>query len=113
MTIIIPKPNKALYNSLKFFYLIVLLNTLGKLFEKIVREKMQFLTISNDFIHPYQLGGLKHRSTTDASIALIHLIQLDWVKNLTTSILAFNIAQFFPSLNHQLLPLILDKTELD
>ena len=74
---------------------------------------MQFLTISNDFIHPYQLGGLKHRSTTDANIALTHLIWSDWVKNLTTSILAFNIAQFFPSLNHQLLPLILDKTGLD
>jgi len=27
--------------------------------------------------------------------------------------LAFNIAQFFPSLNHQLLPLILDKAGLD
>ena len=74
---------------------------------------MQFLTISNDFIYPYQLGGLKHRSTTDANIALTHLIWSDWVKNLTTSILAFNIAQFFPSLNHQLLPLILDKTGLD
>ena len=86
---------------------------MGKLFEKIIREKMQFLTISNDFIHPYQLGGLKHRSTTDANIALTHLIWSDWVKNLTTSILAFNIAQFFPSLNHQLLPLILDKTGLD
>ena len=74
---------------------------------------MQFLTISNDFIHPYQLGGLKHRSTTDANIALTHLIWSDWVKNLTTSILAFNIAQFFPSLNHQLLSLILDKAGLN
>ena len=36
-----------------------------------------------------------------------------WVKNLTTSTLAFDITQFFPSLNHQLLSLILDKASLN
>jgi len=30
------------------------------------------------------------------SIALTHFIRLGWVKNLTTSILAFDIMQFFP-----------------
>jgi len=38
---------------------------------------------------------------------------LGWIKGLQTSILAFNIAQFFPSLNHQLILLILDKASLD
>jgi len=61
---------------------------------------MQFLTLSNNFIYPSQLGSLKQRSTIDAGIALTHLIWSSWVKNLTTSTLAFNIAQFFPSLNH-------------
>lgn len=51
MTIIISKPNKVLYNSLKSFCLIVLLNTMGKLFKKMIGKRMQFLTISNDFIH--------------------------------------------------------------
>ena len=113
MTIIIPKPNKALYDSPKSFHPIVLLNTMGKLFKKMIRERMQFLTISNDFIHPCQLDGLKHRSTMDAGITLTHLIQSGQVKNLTTSTLAFDITQFFLSLNHQLLSLILDKTGLD
>jgi len=49
----------------------------------------------------------------DARVVLTHIIQSGWVKNLITSTLAFNIAQFFPSLNHQLLPLIFDKVELD
>jgi len=49
----------------------------------------------------------------NAGVALTYLIQSGWIKNLTTSMLAFNIAQFFPLLNHQLLPLILDKAELD
>ena len=113
MTIIISKPNKVLYNSLKSFCLIVLLNTMGKLFKKMIGKRMQFLTISNDFIHLCQLGSLKYRSTMNAGVALTYLIQSGWIKNLTTSMLAFNIVQFFPLLNHQLLPLILDKAELD
>jgi len=43
------------------------------------------------------------------SVALTHIIQLGWVKNKTTNTLAFDIAQFFPSLNHHLLTLILEK----
>jgi len=46
-------------------------------------------------------------------LLLTHIIQSGWVKNLTTSILAFDIAQFFPSLNYQLLFLILDKAGLN
>ena len=49
----------------------------------------------------------------DTGITLTYIIWLGYVKNLTTSILAFDIAQFFSSLNHQLLPLIMDKTGLD
>jgi len=55
------------------------------------------------------LGELKHQSTTDVRVVLTHFIQSGWVKNLTTSMLVFDIAQFFPSLNHHLLLLILNK----
>ena len=109
MTVIIPKPNKKLYDSLKSFKPIVLLNTVGKLIKKVIGERLQFATAANDFIHPSQLGGLKFKSMTDAGIALTHIIQTDWVKNLLTSTLAFNIAQFFPLLNHRLLTLIMKK----
>jgi len=78
-----------------------------------IGEHLQFHTISNNFIHSSQLRGLKQRFTIDVRIALTYIIQLDWVKNLTMSILAFNIAQFFLFLNHQLLSLILDKAGLN
>jgi len=45
----------------------------------------------------------------DVDVTLTHFIQSVWVKNLTTSTLAFNIAQFFLSLNYQILLLILEK----
>ena len=92
MTVIIPKPNKISYNTSKSFHPIVLLNTIGKLFEKMIREYLQFHTISNFFIHPCQLSGLKQRSTTDVGVALTHFIQSGWIKNLTTSMLVFDIA---------------------
>ena len=75
MTVVIPKPNKAVYDFPKFFHPIVLLNTMGKLFKKMIGEQLQFLTISNNFIHSCQLGGLKQRSTTDVGITLTYFIQ--------------------------------------
>jgi len=112
-TIVIPKPNKTSYDQPKAFCPIVLLNTLGKLIEKVVTERLQFMVVCNNFIHPSQLGGLKFKSTSDAGIALTHIVQSGWAKGKSTSSLAFNISQFFPSLNHKLLTLILEKAGLD
>jgi len=112
-TIIIPKPNKVSYDMSKSFRSIVLLNMLGKLIEKVIGDRLQFHAISNNFIHQSQLRGLKFKSTVDTSIALTHFICMGWVKNLSTSTLAFDIAQFFPLLNHYLLTLILGKAGFD
>ena len=113
MTIIIPKPNKMLYNSLKSFRPIILLNMLGKLIEKVIGNRLQFYVISNNFIYQSQLEGLKLKFTTDTSIVLTHFICMGQIKNMLTSSLAFNIAQFFPSFNHRLLALILSKAGFD
>jgi len=78
--VIIPKPNKPSYNSPKLFRPIVLLNTLGKLIEKVIEERLQFYIVNNNFIHPSQLGGLKFK-----------FIRSGWTRNCSTSTLAFNI----------------------
>jgi len=52
----------------------MLLNTLGKLIEKVIGERLQFLVVRNNFIHLSQLGGLKFKSTTDAGVTLIHIV---------------------------------------
>ena len=112
-TVIIPKPNKMSYDNPKAFRPIVLLNTLGKLVEKVIAERLQFIVASNNFIYPSQLSGLKFKSTNDAGTTLTHIIHSGWTKGRTTSTLAFDISQFFPSLNHRLLVLILEKVGLD
>jgi len=91
-TIVIPKPDKVSYNTPKSFRPIILLNMLGKLIEKVIGDRLQFHVISNNFIYQSQLGGLKFKSTTDAVIVLTHFICMGWVKNLSTSTLAFDIA---------------------
>ena len=112
-TVVIPKPNKSSYDNPKAFRPIVPLNTLGKLIEKVIAEQLQFTVASNNFIHLSQLGGLKFKSTTDAGIVLTHIVRSGWAKGKVTSSLAFDISQFFPSLNHHFLVLILEKTGLD
>ena len=71
------------------------------------------MVVSNEFIHPSQLGGLKFKSTSDAGLALTHIVWSGWAKGKSTSSLAFDISQFFPSLNHKLLTLILEKVGLN
>ena len=72
--IVIPKPNKKSYDSSKSFRPIVLLNTMGKLIEKVIGERLQFNTVSNNFVHLSQLSSLKFKSIIDTGIALIHAI---------------------------------------
>ena len=74
ITVVILKPNKTTFNSSKSYHPIVLLNTIRKLFEKMIGERHQFHTISNNFIYPSQLGSLKQRSTTDVGVTLTHII---------------------------------------
>jgi len=72
--VVIPKPNKSSYDNPKAFCPIVFLNTLGKLVEKVIAERLQFIVASNNFIYPSQLGSLKFKSTADAGIALTHIV---------------------------------------
>ena len=112
-TVIISKLNKPKYNHLKAFYPIVLLSTLGKLIKKVITERLQFIVVNNNFIHPSQLGGLKFKSTLDVGVALTHIVHSGWAKNKSTSVFTFDIAQFFPLLNHCLLTIILEKVGLE
>ena len=72
--VIISKPNKSIYDFPKAHCPIILLNMIGKLFEKMISEHLQFHTIANNFIYQSQLGGLKQRSTTDIRVILTYII---------------------------------------
>jgi len=86
---------------------------MGKLIEKAISNWLQFHMVANGFLDPNQLGGIRQQSITNARIYLTHLIQAGWLKQCHTSIIAFNIVQFFPSLNHYFLSICLKKAGLN
>ncbi|KAJ2936696.1 hypothetical protein H1R20_g404, partial [Candolleomyces eurysporus] len=118
-SVIIPKPNKPPYSAPKAFRPIVLLNTLGKLIEKMISNRFQHDMIKYNLVDPNQMGGVRQRSTEDAGLFLTHLVRLGWAQKLQTSVvalsttrlssIAFDVAQFFPSINHQFLLAVLEK----
>jgi len=109
LSVIIPKPGKPSYATPKSFRPIVLLNTLGKLVEKMLSRHMQFDGVHHGAFQPNQFGGISQQSTEDAGVFLTHLIRAGWAKKLKTSVVAFDIAQFFPSLNHDVLMVVIQK----
>ena len=92
VSVIILKPGKPAYDTPKAFRPIVLLNTLGKLIEKMIARQFQFDAVKYSILHPNQLGGVVQWSTEDAGVFLIHLVRAGWAKGLKTSIVAFDIA---------------------
>jgi len=109
LSVIIPKPGKASYLTPKSFQPIVLLNTLGKLVEKMLSHRMQFDRVHHGAFQPNQFGGVSQHSTEDVGVFLTHLIRAGWAKKLKTSVVAFDIAQFFLSLNHDVLMVVIQK----
>ena len=111
--VIIPKPNKVTYNTPKVFRPIVLFNTMGKIIEKVISHCLQFHLAANGFFDPNQLEGIRQRSTINAGIYLTYIIHAGWAKECHMSVIAFDIAQFFPPLNHFFLSAYLEKAGLD
>ena len=78
-----------------------------------ISNRLQVHSIASNLIYPNQLESIKQCLMIDTGIFLTHLIQVEWIKGLHTSTLALDIAQFFSSLNYQLLPIILNKVGFD
>ncbi|GJE99136.1 hypothetical protein PsYK624_153830 [Phanerochaete sordida] len=74
-TVVIPKPHKPDYTVPKAYRPIVLLNCLGKLFEKILARQMQALAQAAGVMHPAQFGGMMQHSTMNAGVCLVHNIK--------------------------------------
>jgi len=109
LSVIILKLGKPSYLTPKSFHPIILLNTLGKLVEKMLSCQMQFDGVQYGAFQPNQFGGISQHSTEDMGVFLTHLIRAEWARKLKTSIVASDIVQFFPSLNHKVLMVVIQK----
>jgi hypothetical protein len=83
------------------------LNCLGKLLEKVLAKQMQFDAQACGFTDELQFGGLMMRSTADAGMHVCKHIQEARLRGEDSSAILVDVAQFFPSLDHEALLAIL------
>ena len=109
VSVIIPKPKKADYSVPKSYRPIALLNTMGKLLTKIIANRMQHDAAAFGLLHEGQCGGVQKHATIDAGLVLLDFINTNHERGWHTSVCAIDVAQFFPSLDHSAVTLILAK----
>ncbi|KAL5606031.1 uncharacterized protein BROUX77_003224 [Berkeleyomyces rouxiae] len=74
---------------------ISLLPCLGKGLERLIARRMSFTAPNENVIHPQQFGALPKRCTTDLAACLIHDIERNWAKGLTTTMVTLDIQGAF------------------
>ena len=72
---ILIKSNKVNYSQSKAYRIIMLLNCLKKISEKIIATRLSHFVEHSNLLHNEQMGGRKNRSAIDASLCLLHDIQ--------------------------------------
>lgn len=103
LSVIIPKPKKPDYSSIKAYRPIALVSCLGKLGGKILTNRLQFKATTNSIFHPCQFGGTIKHLTEDAGVHVLNKIRDRWAKGEVTTMMALDLAQFFLSINHSIL----------
>jgi hypothetical protein len=108
-TVIIPKPNKPDYSKPKAWRPIALLSCLSKTLMGVIAKRMQYEAHTYSLTHPNQYGGLMGRASVDAGLTAAQRMADGQARGVYTSILAIDIAQFFPSIKHEILLKILER----
>ncbi|KAI5115231.1 hypothetical protein M0805_009291 [Coniferiporia weirii] len=101
--VMLQKPNKKDPFSPCSYHPITLKETLGKLLEKMITNRLQFLANTEDWLPPNQYGGRQGHSVYDAAQHLLQLAEGAHSMNQVCSILMVDIQGFFDLVHPQLL----------
>ncbi|RAQ99830.1 reverse transcriptase [Stemphylium lycopersici] len=103
LTVVLRKPQKEDYTKLKAYRPIALLNTLGKLLEKIIAERLTNLAEEHGILPEEQMGGRKQRSTLTAVELITEQIKTLWHfgNNKAATLLSLDISGAFDNVSHQ------------
>ena len=96
---ILAKPNKPDYTVPKAYRPIALLNCLGKVAEKIIAARLNYLAEKHHLLDPEQMGGRKQRSATDAALALIHDVEVARSEKQVMSVLFLDVKGAFDNVS--------------
>jgi hypothetical protein len=59
----------------KAYRIITLLNSLGKILERIFTIQLGYLVNTTDLLHPSQIGSRKQQSAIDTTLLLLHFME--------------------------------------
>jgi hypothetical protein len=100
VVVVIPKPDRPDYTQAKAHRPISLLETMSKLLEKVVAQRMQHDIVAEELIPTTQFGGRRHSSCLDAGLTLLHDVQAAHSAGLKCGIVLFDVKGFFDHVNH-------------
>jgi len=94
------KPGKPDYSNPRAYWLITLLECLGKVLEKIVARRLTYLAGKHGLVPANQFRGCSNSSTIDALLSFTNDVQCAWNHKLVTSAPTFDIKGYFDFINH-------------
>jgi hypothetical protein len=102
-TVVLRKPQKPMYDVAKAYRPIALLNTLGKVLEKIVARRVSALAEEHNLLPTTQMGARPGRSTVTALEMLTEQIRTVWANDpsLVASMLSLDISRAFDNVSYE------------
>ena len=112
--IILPKNGDRDTSDPKSYRIISLLNSLGKVLEKLYAARLSYLANTTGLLHNSQLGGRKQRSTVDAALLLVQYVEEQRISrkvpsNAITSTIFLDIKGGFDHVSKQKLIRVLER----
>lgn len=115
LTAVLRKPGKDNYTKPKAYRPIALLNTLGKIMDAIIAQRLNYLVETHQLLPLTHIGGRKKRSTEHALHAVTRKIYEAWNKKKTqvASLLLLDVSGAFDNVSHARLLHNLRKRKID
>lgn len=98
-TVMLPKPGKDDYTNPGSYRPIALLNTVSKLFEKLMTNKLSWQFESDHLSHQGHYGGRPNCSSQEAMVHLTSWIKAEWSKGKIVGALFADVKSAFPSVH--------------
>lgn len=115
LTTVLRKPGKDNYTKPKAYRPIALLNTMGKIMDAIISQRLNYLVETYQLLPPTHMGGRKKRSTEHALHAVTERIYQAWNQKKThvASLLLLDVSGAFDNVSHARLLHNLRKRRID
>jgi hypothetical protein len=103
ITVVLRKPDKDDYTTLKAYHPIALLNTMGKIMDAVLARRLSYLVGTYNVLPNTHLGGRKLRSTEHALYLIIERIYKAWNTNRgrVASLLPLDVSGAFDNVSHE------------